>query len=365
MTRFVQIGDLHLGRHLYGHRLLQDQRHALDQVLACVERNRPDALLVTGDVYDRSVPPSDAVELLDTFLHQVVKELGVQVVMIPGNHDSAERLGFGGRLFEGLHVAPGFTGQVEAIPVGDAMVYPVPYLDAARTRAVLEQPELRTRDQVTRAVLEGLEPCDGPRVVLAHTWVTGGSDSESERPLAIGGVQTVGADAFDDVDYVAVGHLHRPQEIGHIVYAGSLLPYSASEIGYGKSVAVVDLDADGLTVRREPIAPRHALRRIEGRIDDVLCLGGSEDYLIVRLMDEGPVHEAMRRLRTVFPNCLHIERPSLSIDGAVDAPDLRLRALEPHELFARFFREVTGQPLTSADRALLDSLVHSAQQAAK
>ena len=364
MPRFVQIGDLHLGRHLYGHRLLDDQRHALDQVLACIERNAPDALLITGDVYDRSVPPSDAVDLLDDFLHQVIRELGVRTVMIPGNHDSAERLGFGGRLFEGLHVARPFSGPVSPIPIAGCAVYPLPYLDPARTRAKLERSDLRSHQEVTQAVLEDLAPHDGPRVLLAHTWVSGGADSESERALTIGGVQTVDVEVFADFDYVAVGHLHRPQQLEQVVYAGSLLPYSASEIGHDKSIAVVDIAADGaLTVTREPISPLRALRRISGTMDALLSQPPSDDYLIVELTDEGPVYEAMRRLRTRFPHCVHIERPALAQASSSSAPDVHQRSLEPHELFARFFEEVTGSALTDQDLARLHSFVDSAQEA--
>ncbi len=367
MTRFVQIGDLHLGRQLHGVRLLEDQRHALAQVLSVIEREQPHALFVTGDVYDRAVPPAEAVRLLDDFLAEVVRELETPVVLIPGNHDSADRLAFGGRIFEGLHVAPAFDGAVASVRIGEALVHPLPYLDPPRVRAVLDEPSVRTHQDVMETVTSRvLADTPGPQVLVAHAFVAGGTTSESERLLSIGGADTVAAEVFEDFAYVALGHLHRPQSITpRIHYAGSLLRYSASEIEHDKSITVVDIEGDKLSVRYHPIEPRHQLRRIEGTLEEILDgpEGPAEDYVIVRLLDKGPVFEAMKRVRSIYPNALHIERPDVAFAGRVGVPDREARSLDPLELFQRFFEEVTDEPLSEQELAALRRVARCEEEA--
>ncbi len=367
MTRFVQVGDLHLGRQLHGVRLTDDQRDALVQVLSVIEHEQPDALLITGDVYDRSVPPSDAVCLLDHFLCEVAREMETPVVLIPGNHDSADRLSFGARLFDNVHVSGAYDGHIDLIELGDAHVFPIPYLDPQRVREVLGDPTLRTHEQVMERVLSRL-PDGEHRVLIAHAFVSGGRTSESERLLSVGGADCIDACVFEGFEYVAVGHLHRPQSpSARVRYAGSLLSYSASEIGHDKSISVVDLDEGSMTLRTHPIVPRRALRLVEGTLEQVLAepAGPVEDYVIVRLMDRGPVFEAMSRVRSIYPNALHIERPHILRDEAVNTPDRAARSLDPITLFRRFFEEVQGEPMDAAELEMLERVLEDRKEAAK
>ena len=228
-------------------------------------------------------------------------------------------------------------------------------------------PGLGTHQEVMEAVLAGLGD-DERRVVVAHAFVAGGQSSDSERLLSIGGAGTIDAAVFDDFEYVALGHLHRPQSVTpRVHYAGSLLRYSASEIEHDKSVTVVDVGERTLDVRRHPITPRRQLRRVEDTLAGLLDSPQEplEDYVIARLLDKGPVFEAMSRIRAIYPNALHIERPEMSIEGQVGVPDRQARSLDPRELFLRFYEDVHGEPLDAQHLSALEEVLQHAQEAAK
>ena len=369
MLKFAQIGDTHLGRQMYGVRLLEDQRHALDLVRRELEERDVDVLLITGDVYDRSVPPAEAVKVLDDFVYDVTQGLGIPIVMIAGNHDSATRLEFGGRLMNGLHIAPAFQGPIEPIVFEDELgmieVFPVPFLEPARVRQLLEDPAVVDQESAMRAVVDDIRArATAERVVImGHAFVAGGSASESERPLAIGGAETIDASVFDGISYVALGHLHRPQSVGspRVQYAGSLMKYSLSELGHDKSMTVVQIPLEGdVALERVPLPPLRDLRRVEGELEDVIARGpegDADDYIVVKLLDKGPVFDAMARVRTVYPNALHIERPQIELEGTVKLPSRDHRSMGIHELFQAFYQEVMGEELDAeASEALAEIL---------
>jgi len=375
MATFIHTADLHLGRQLYGERLLEDQRVVLEQLADLVEERKPTALLIAGDVYDRSLPPADAVELLDTLVGRVAGELQTPIVMIPGNHDSADRLSFGARLMAAgrLHIAGQLGATVDPVVLsdddGEIAIFPVPFLEPARVREVLGDDAVRDQQTAWAAVLQGVrDQAQGRRTVLVgHAFVQGGTVSESERPLCIGGADTIDAGLFSGIHYVALGHLHQAQSVGseRVQYSGSPLKYSLSELSHNKAFAVVEMDSAGaVSIERVPIQPRRDLRRVQGTLSDLLAQGpdgSAEDYVVITLEDKGPVHEPMARLRKVYPNALHIERvqQAESAPGRFAGKDHRALGLAEH--FSDFFAEVTGEEMTQDEAALLREVLGELQ----
>ena len=358
--RFLHTADWHLGRVLHMHALVDDQAHVLEQLVGLVRDVRPDALLVAGDVYDRAVPPPEAVALLDSVLSRIVVELGVPVVLIAGNHDSADRLGFGSRLLSsgGLHVAGRVGSSVSPLVLNDAhgevRVYALPYGDPASVRDAFgaqvheHEPAMKLRLDAVRAA----HPAGTRSVLVAHAFVTGGSESNSERPLSIGGSGAIGAELFDGFDYVALGHLHRPQTLRKKVrYAGSLLKYSLSEVDHRKSVTLIELGAPGeLRIEELPLTPRRDFRVLEGRLAQLVTAGHldprNDDYVHARLLDEGALLEPMARLRLAYPNATDFDQVERARPSSAPARGAARLQRTPAELFAEFFAEVTGEPLT-------------------
>lgn len=378
--RLLHTADWHLGRLFHARSLVEDQAHVLDQFVALVRDARPDAVLIAGDVYDRAVPPPDAVRLLDDTLARVVLGEGVPVIMIAGNHDSADRLGFGARLLaeRRLRIASHPRLEPEQIAFDDAhgrvVVHALPYAEPAALRDLLAA-EVADHDAALAAQLDAVRarhPAGARAVVLAHAFVAGGSDCESERPLSVGGSGAVAASRFAGFDFVALGHLHRPQDVGSpaIHYAGSLMKYSLSEAEHVKSVSLVELGAPGeLHVERIALKPRRDLRRIRGAIADLLAAGredaAREDYVFASLTDPGALLEPMARLREVYPNAVGCERTVLAATGEATPSGRALREMDAATLFDDFFREVAGEALDEAARAELAAALEAIGRAGR
>ena len=393
--RFLHSADWHLGRVHHGASLLEDQAQVLGEFVRLAADLRPDAILLAGDIFDRSVPPSEAVRLLDVVLTELVQGLRIPVVMIAGNHDGPDRLAFGASLLggAGLVVRGVVESHVQPLVLHDAhgavAIHALPYAEPGVVRAILggtRQNEGDTADDDTAAPIidshqaalaaqlraaRAAHPEGARSVVVAHAFVLGGSESESERPLSVGASGAVSAALFDGFDYVALGHLHRPQQVGEarIQYSGSLLKYSFSEADHSKSVNLVELDAaGGATVERIALKPRRDLRIVEGTLDAILAAGTSDprrdDYILARLSDTGALLDAMGKLRTAYPNALAIERPALIGDGPGRAAADHRRIRIP-DLFASFHQETTGLPLDAAGRAVLERIVEGLEQEAR
>jgi exonuclease SbcD len=401
-VRFIHTADWHLGRLLHSVHLTEDQAHVLDQFVDLVRQERPHAVLIAGDVYDRAVPPVEAVALLDDTLSRIVRGLGVPVIVIAGNHDSADRLGFGSDLLarQGLHVIGPLGTQPVVVGLQDGgqaiAVLPIPYAEPALVRERLGEPDIHDHAAamaaLCRRALAGV-PAGALGVAMAHAFVAGGAQSESERPLSVGGAGNVPADVFAGFSYVALGHLHRPQaftchaspadsEPGSapsdqlslgaspptaslLHYAGSLLPYSFAEADHEKSVAIVDIPiarAGPCPARVELVrlSPRRQVRRVQGLLADILAAGKADpsahDYLEVTLTDHGAIYDAMGRLREVYPNTLSLRRAELEV-GSSQGPARDHRTMTERELFAGFFEHVTGEPLSpEQDQKLVATL---------
>lgn len=370
--RFLHTSDWHLGKNLCGASLLDDQAHALEQVLLAIRDTRPGALVIAGDIYDRSVPPKEAVRLLDGFLTQVVRDSGVPVLIIAGNHDSPERLGFGSDFLKDqqLHVHGFWSVESEPLVLENAAFHLIPYADPAMVRYLLADESLRTHQEALEAQLvrTRLRQPNGLRsVVVAHAFVTGGHASESELSLSVGGTGEVDGRLFEAFDYTALGHLHRPQDVGgksHIHYAGSLLKYSASEAEHVKAMTLVELPERGpASTEPLPFSPRRDVRRLRGHFQELLeeeDTGCREDYLFVELLDSGPVLDAMARLRQRYPNLLGVRNAEDDAFGDISSLNVDHRSLDPETLFERFFLETTGSGLSEEERAIYREVLNQA-----
>ena len=365
--RLLHTADWHLGRSLHGASLLEEQRHMLDEFVRLARDARPDVVLVAGDVFDRSVPPADAVELLDETLCRLVLDLRLPTVLIAGNHDSPIRLAFGARLLEQSRLAVAGEAKPRVVFTlddehGPVAICAVPYAEPATVRLALGCEAADHATALSAQVAALGERTTARAVVVAHVFVTGGGECESERPLSMGGAGCVPVEAFDGYEYVALGHLHRQQSFagGRVRYAGSPFPYSFGEAEHGpKSVSLVELGRDGaVRVETVPLDARRGVRRVQGRLDALLKGPPCQDYLCVVLEDAEALLDPFSRLREVYPHLLNIERPFYAPGVA------RQNGAGPHpaergvpELFADFFGQVTGGPLSAPEQAMLAELV--------
>ncbi|HZZ84721.1 MAG TPA: exonuclease SbcCD subunit D [Anaeromyxobacteraceae bacterium] len=368
--RLLHTSDWHLGRALHGESLLEDQSHALDQLFGLLRDERPHALVISGDVYDRAVPPAEAVALLDDFLTRVRGDLALPVVLLAGNHDSGERLSFGSRLLErqGLHVRGSCRRAGEPVALqGDGVtgfVYPVPYVDPEVVRAESGEEGLRGHAQATAFVLARAraDAADrgGVRVLAAHAFVDGAAQSESERALTVGGSGAVPPEAFGGFDYVALGHLHAPQAAGdeRLRYSGSLLKYSFGEAAQEKGVELVELAPGKASVRRVQLTPRRDVVRLQGTLAQLLGNPDLErhrgDLVQATLTDEGYVIDAIGKLRQRFSCVLEVQRAGLALAAVEGSFAARLAAAggDDLRLFEGFFADMTGGPPGEAEREL-------------
>jgi exonuclease SbcD len=376
--RIVHTSDWHLGRLFHNVHLTNDQAHVLVELVALLKDVRPDLLIVAGDVYDRAVPPAEAVELLDDVLHSIVVDLKIPTVMVAGNHDSPERLGFGARLLraQGLFVAGTLEQALSPISFDDAFgkveVIPIPFAAPEQVREWCGDESMRDHAAAMQALVDRARAvrANGVRSVLvAHTYVQGGAQSESERVLEVGGAGAVPAGVFSGFDYVALGHLHRAQPVGRgaIRYAGSLLKYAFGEADHVKSVSIVEMDAKGaVQVSLEPLQARYDVRVLAGTLKDVLERGAADpnrsDYVSVVLEDREPLFDAMTRLREVYPNVLHLARPHFGAATGDAKPADQIRKLSTLDLFEAFFSQVVDEELTAPQRAEIIDVIERVER---
>ncbi|WP_110954891.1 exonuclease SbcCD subunit D [Anaerosinus massiliensis] len=380
--RFIHTSDWHLGRLFHGRHLTDDQSYILEQFHDVIKETKPDALIIAGDIYDRSVPPTEAVELLDDTLAKILLDAKVPVMMIAGNHDSPERIGFGSKLLagQGLHVTGTLEKMLQPVVLEDdyGKVYfmPFTYAEPALVRHVFAKSNLENHDVAMEFLIrQSLKhiPENARKVAIAHTFIAGGLESESERPLSVGGTSQVRSSLFAPFHYTALGHLHNSQRAGSekIRYSGSLLKYSFDEANQKKGLNLVELDKDG-TIKIEMISltPKHDVRVVEGYFKDILVnrevYPVSEDYVSVKLLDTMPILDVHGQLEKVYQNLLQIERPNLMVDGKLQKPNGDHRKMSETELFDSFFEQMTGEHLTEVQRKVfhehLDALFQAERE---
>jgi DNA repair protein SbcD/Mre11 len=376
--RFIHTADWHLGRLFYGVHLTEDQAYVLEQLVALVKDTKPDALVIAGDIYDRAVPPPEAIHLLDDVLSRIVLEYKLPVILVAGNHDSPERLGFGTRLLagRGLYIYGSLPPQIEPVviddKVGPVYLYALPYADPPVVRSLMGCDTIQDHDSAMCSLSERVRqvhPESKRSVLITHAFLAGGVETESERPLSVGGAGTVNPSYFKGFDYVALGHLHRSQIVVSdcIQYSGSIMKYSFSEAEQTKLVKIIEMDGNGrCRVEDIPLTPRRDLRCIEGYFAEILnrpiAEENREDYIQITLLDDGPILDAMGRLRAIYPNILHIRRPGLDSHSAVHCPSRDHLKLSNVELYASFYSQVTGQEPTEEQIAAYTTVIGAWRQ---
>ena len=370
--KFLHLADLHLGKRVNGFSMLEDQAHILRQILAILDDEQPDGVLIAGDVYDKSVPSVEAVELLDGFLTEL-RARGVPVLLISGNHDSPERLAFGGRVMDscGIHISPVYDGALAPVTLHDEFgpvhVWLLPFVKPAHVRRWFPDADI---ESYTDAVAEAVAHMDidtaARNVLVTHQFVTGGTRSGSEE-LSVGGTDNVDSGIFAPFDYVALGHLHGAQHIGRetIRYAGSPLKYSFSEARQHKSVTVVTLGEKGdVQVCTVALTPLRELREIRGSYDELTARSFYEhttyrsDYLHLILTDEQDVFDAMSRLRTIYPYLMTLDYDNARTRaaGGMSVPAETERRT-PLELFEALYQRQNHQPMSEVQREYIAQLM--------
>ncbi len=359
--KLLHISDLHLGKWLYNFSLLEDQVYILNQILQIAEDERPDALLISGDVYDKSVPSAEAVQLFDDFLSKLARRQ-LTTLIISGNHDSAERLAFGNRLMEhaGIHISPVYDGRVKTVTLtdrhGEVRFHLLPFLKPIHVRRFFPDAEIGSYTDAMRTVVEHMEIDPEVRnVLLTHQFVTGATTCESEERV-VGGTDNVDGSVFDALDYVALGHIHGQQNVGssRIRYCGTPLKYSVSEENHHKSVTVVKLEEKGnLDISVIPLYPKRDLRTVKGKFEDLLkSENRSEDYIHVVLTDEDEVHEAMGQLRVIYPRLLPLEYDNTRTRTNQVVEDLKnAENKTPLEVLEELYEQQNNQPMSPEQMA--------------
>ncbi len=371
--KLIHLSDLHIGKRVNEVSMIEEQAYILSQILDIIDAEQPGAVLISGDVYDKSVPSAEAVTLFDDFLCRLAQRKQ-QVFIISGNHDSAERLAFGGRLLDdkGIHLSPVYDGTVTAIALtdehGPVDFWLLPFVKPAHVKRFYPEEEIGSYTDALRAAIARMDLDPSRRnVLLTHQFVTGSVSCESEE-ISVGGSDNVDATVFDAFDYVALGHIHGPQNIGSekIRYCGTPLKYSFSEAGHKKSVTVVQLGKKGqLTLHTVPLVPRHDMREIRGSYEEVTARSfyentPVEDYLHIILTDEEDVPEAVARLRVIYPNLMKLSydntrtRSNALIDGPVD-----VQKKSPLQLFGELYEQQNNQPMSDQQQSYLLALIES------
>lgn len=369
--KLIHLSDLHLGKRVNEFSMLEDQQYILTEILQIIDREKPNGVMIAGDVYDKSVPSAEAVALLDDFLVRLAKR-DLQVFLISGNHDSPERMAFGGRLMaqSGVHLAPVYDGKVSPITLtdeyGPVNLYLLPFLKPAHVRRCFPEREILTYTDALAAAIEamGVDPAQR-NVLVTHQFVTGAARCDSEE-ISVGGTDNVDVSVFEPFDYVALGHIHGPQQVGRetVRYCGTPLKYSFSEAKHQKSVTVVELGEKGaVSVRTVPLTPMRDLAELRGTYEELTFRGFYQgrsyprDYVHITLTDEEDIPDAVSKLRIIYPNLMKLDydnkrtRAGIVLEGAED------QQRSPLELLEEFYEKQNGQPMGEEQRAFAKNLM--------
>lgn len=375
--KFIHTADWHLGKLVHGISMLEDQIYVLNQFIHVIEDEKPDLVIIAGDLYDRSVPPTEAVKLLDETLFKINVEMNIPIIAITGNHDSAERLSFGSTWYRKSHlyIEGKVASSLEPIQIKGVNFYSVPYAEPGVVREALDDDSIHSHQDAMKAITGRIEKIMNPNeanVLVGHAFVLGGKTSDSERVLSVGGSGCVSADVFAPFDYTALGHLHSPDALRHskVFYSGSLLKYSFSEAQHKKSISIVEMNEDGrFDLRYRTLSVKHDMRELTGYMDELLDPSfyqhqDAEDYLKITLLDEGALIDPIHHLRQVYPNVLHLERKWDLIDlrrkqSFVSVKDQRKSELE---LFETFYHEMTDREFDQNKQEAIVSVIESVKR---
>jgi DNA repair protein SbcD/Mre11 len=377
--KFIHTADWHLGKLVHGIYMTEQQREVLHQFVRLVEEEKPDAVVIAGDLYDRSVPPTEAVELLDEILYKINVELQTPVIAISGNHDSAERLSFGSSWYRKsrLYLKGKLTNDFSPVEVEGVNFHLIPYAEPGIVRQLLQNDAIHSHHDAMEALVteieKNMDPSE-PQVFVGHAFVLGGKTSDSERTLSVGGSGCVGAELFDPFHYTALGHLHSPDAIKHekVKYSGSLLKYSFSEAKQRKCVSIVEIDSKGsISIEEKSLTPRQDMREVAGFLEELLDpkffhQQKTDDFLKVTLHDEGALIDPINKLRQVYPNVLHLERRLEQHDLRVkeNYSSLRDEKKTELELFQQFYSEMTTSEFTEDKEKIMINVIEKSKREA-
>ena len=376
--KILHLADLHLGKILQEQSLIEDQEYMLKEIIKIIKNEDIGAVLISGDVYDRSVPPAEAVNLLDNFLKILIKELKIKVFIISGNHDSKDRLGFGSKIFEdeGLYIESKYNGNLRKIEIEDEYgrlnIYMLPFIKPVEVKQYFEDDlENNYNTAINKIIKKEKINKEERNIILVHQFVTAGTvepeRSESEV-LTLGGIENVDVSNFDDFDYVAIGHVHRPQKIGRDTarYAGTMLKYSFSEINHNKTVPIIDFKEKGnIEINLKELAPIRDMREIKGPIEELLKKenyekGNINDYIKAIITNEETVYDAIGQIRRIYPNTLKLEIRNSKTINSVEEQNLNLEKVKKKselELFSDFYKSQNNVDLDENQKEIIKDII--------
>ena len=373
--KLIHLSDLHLGKRVNDFPMLEDQAYILDRILEIIDAEQPEAVLIAGDVYDKTIPSSEAVALLDDFLVKLA-DRSLAVLLISGNHDSPERLAFANRLMEGrgVYIAPVYHGEVTPVTLEDVHglvdFWLLPFLKPVHLRRFFPEEGVESYTDAMACAIRHM-PLDPARrnVLVTHQFVTGAERCESEE-VSVGGADNVDASVFAPFDYVALGHLHGPQSIGEerVRYCGTPLKYSFSEVRHQKSVTVIELEEKGtLNLRAVPLTPKRDMVELRGGFAQISSPAFYEQvdrdaYVRVILTDENDIYGAMGQLRSIYPNLMRLDYDNLRTrSGTAELEEADVKR-NPLELFEEFYQQQNHQPMSEEQRGYLAELLEAIQE---
>lgn len=369
--KFIHLSDLHIGKRILEFSMLEDQKYILMKILKIIDEEKPDGVLIAGDVYDKSIPSTEAVELFDDFLYRLSK-MCVQVFVISGNHDSPERVAFGSRLMDssGIHISPVYNGKVMPVSMTDEYgivdVYMLPFVKPVHVRRFFEDEKIESYTDAVKVAVSHMKLNKKNRnILVTHQFVTGAIRCDSEE-ITVGGTDNVDVSALEEFDYVALGHIHNPQNIGKktVRYCGTPLKYSFSEVNHEKSITVVEMDQKGkCLIRTIPLVSEHNLREIKGIYYDITQKKNYEgtdinDYLHITLTDEEDIPDAVGKLRVIYPNLMKLDYDNkrTRTNAEINIAEEVLKK-SPLEIFSEFYEKQNNQSVSDEQKALIKDMI--------
>ena len=369
--KIMHLSDLHIGKKVNEYSMLQDQIYILKEILRIIDNEKLETVIIAGDVYDRSLPPNEALELFDEFLYQLFSR-NVNVFVISGNHDSPERISYGGRMMteNKIFLSPVYDGNVKPISLnddyGEVNFYLLPFIRPADIRRYFPDENIENYTDAVKVAIDNMNVDFSERnILITHQFVTGAELSESED-IIVGGTDNVSGEVFDGFDYVALGHIHREQTVGkdNIRYCGTPLKYSFSEAKHIKSVTILDFkDKENIEYSKIPLTPLRDMREIRGTYDELTLKSNYEntnvdDYLHITLTDEEDIPDAIGKLRSIYPNIMKLDYDNLRTrgSGTVDAIE-NIESKSPFELFADLFKQQNNQDMSEEQEEIMRNLI--------
>lgn len=370
--KIIHLADLHIGKRVNEFSMIDDQKYILNQILEIIDKEKPDAVIIAGDVYDKQVPSIEAVELLDSFISDISKRKTTTFI-ISGNHDSAERLAFGSSLMAmgKIYISPVYNGKISKYTLkddfGSANFYLLPFVKPNHVKRFFPDEKIESYTDAIKVVVDNLKlDTSEINILIAHQFVTGASRTESEE-ISVGGLDNVDASVFEDFDYVALGHIHRPQKIGteRIRYCGTPLKYSFSEVNDTKSVSIIEINSkEDFNLRTIPLIPKRDMRKIRGTYEELTTKNSYEntntdDYIHVTLTDEFNVADAIQKLRVIYKNIMKLEYDNMRTRESrkINLDDMVIENKNPLEIFSEFYKLQNNKEMNDEQKEIIKKIM--------